>query len=320
MSERYFTTLRGARVCIDCGCHIQNGAESRHGAFHDRIDRLATDLIPPPRREATRITEADIEQHARDMFQPECPFPMGAKVRTPAYSVNAGVEGQVTDWKKDEESGEWYVVVRYPQVGGVATSPENLELVPEPEPQPSTSSSLVQGSGNPDTPPSAENPDKPLVCAVCGEPVYQFRNGALAHHAAGDGGGLDGDHAADLTPPEPKADHPFLPQIMQGRPRLCEECGEHRDTHTEEYDISGSYGKGFNPFTDPLVVPIVKQPVEPPAGTPVWWNGYAAALRDAVEAVKAVEHWASYNTTDDATYYTFVTNPVAAIEALNGNK
>lgn len=45
-------------------------------------------------------------------------------------------------------------------------------------------------------------------------------------------------------------------------------------------------------------------------------RAFALGVQAAREAVAAIEHWASYNTTDDATYQTYAGDPLAAIDAL----
>lgn len=55
---------------------------------------------------------------------------------------------------------------------------------------------------------------------------------------------------------EEAPDHPFLPQFMQARPHLCEECGEPRAVHSTEYDWKNR--GGLNPFVMPPIIPIVQ--------------------------------------------------------------
>lgn len=49
MSDRYYTVYEGVVACAYCGTVVVE--TKQHDYFHDRIDRLVTDLMPPPKRE-----------------------------------------------------------------------------------------------------------------------------------------------------------------------------------------------------------------------------------------------------------------------------
>lgn len=181
MSDRY----NDLNDCESCGVWVRPSHEARvsHDAFHDRIDRLAAEvrgLIADFNERVAVLLQRDREDMEASKPDPVSPFPMGAKVRPLDPDIDQTLVMTVTGWR-EAVMGEWVVDVDG-KVNGYR--PEWLELVPE----------------NPDTPPSSENPDKPLVCAVCGDPVEKWLGFGRLHHSDDT---RDYDHLATLTPPEP---------------------------------------------------------------------------------------------------------------------
>lgn len=187
MSERYRRAF-GVNYCAECGTYIVATALVSHDAFHYRIEMLDS-LVRF--QSASADMDSNDGERRQDDPDPVCPFPIGAKVRyKDAPDITYTVKACQRITHKDERPWwkVWYIM------GGFDDA-EVLELVPEP----SIGDNPVQGSGNPDTPPSAENPDKPLLCAVCGEPVGVGDDGPYHTRIPT---GPDWRHAATLTPPE----------------------------------------------------------------------------------------------------------------------
>lgn len=165
MTDRYYrVNAITAYGCTDCGAVVTY--EATHDAFHDRLDRLRAAVLTQEGQDMAKVAE------------PECPFPMGSKVRLVEQGENDVYT--VTGWFYSKYDDEWLVNVDNQTGMNGKTSgwlPSSLELVPD-EPE-------------------------PLSCAVCGEPVRWFApsgnfadEGEVTHVIARQ------DHAATLIPPE----------------------------------------------------------------------------------------------------------------------
>ena len=160
MSERY-TDLND---CTECGVWVRPSDDVRatHDAFHDRIDLLHAAVLtqegqdmaaePEPKRH-TRITEADIEQHARDMFgEPEPLSWVATFLRTREEPPSRTPVWWVDRWWRGERGGYYHAVTKGD---------------PYPGQQAPTWAYMVGASTG--TEPLVEDEPEPL-CAVCGEP------------------------------------------------------------------------------------------------------------------------------------------------------
>lgn len=139
MSDRYLLDS-GDYYCVDCASVVRWPMRPKHDAFHDRIDRLAAVLLQRDREEMEASEPRPNLAQMRGQGQvtsdpggflinsaepdPECPFPMGAKVQDEGGNVY-----KVTDWMFRESQRSWFVVCDHDWF----LSPDELEPVPEPE-------------------------------------------------------------------------------------------------------------------------------------------------------------------------------------------
>ena len=256
MSDSYSPMGHAATMlCHDCGAVVY--WDKDHDAFHARIDRLerymGIDSAPEPDPMVMQTVPVP---------DPEPPFPMGAKVRVVGWRFN---EGTVTGWDFYPAWGRWLVRVdNGDDAGGsyALRDPDELELVPE----------------NPDTPPSAENPDKPLVCAVCGERVHRVA-GAIRHAVVPVAGpnGDRFDHAATLTPPDDvltiSNSQPTEPTSeWRNTCSLCGHIGAFLGGSVTEYGAPTKHlchgcDEGHDCYRRWTVYAETPDPVEPPVGS-----------------------------------------------------
>lgn len=250
MSERYEAWDDTEFVCRDCGVVIVESHYPEHDAFHDRIDRLEERLemtrqLQQQDRQSidrlivvllqrdredmeasdpakTRITEADIEQHARDMFGSGNPdTPPSAENPNKPYG-NSGSMNRDAVFAPPNDAVLLCAVCGEPirvsngvvkHVTPSAKGPYGIHFARMPlGHKTSLSGSTVVGSIEPEPPTSvapAGEEHGALSCAVCGERVLQIgQHDGTAKTAHLDTiiGGTTFDHAATLTPPEPHVD------------------------------------------------------------------------------------------------------------------